>query len=213
MRFISVASVALILFISVPSFAQEWIEYSNQRDFFGINFPSEPKVKDITYQTQYGITLPGHVYTAEEGPSKYSVTVIDWTNYKQKHADLVKSCKARGGEGDECTERSAIDMRGAKMPLSSAASGFVAAARIAIPNRLYRRNTASPTTTMGVRKSIAEYERVTTNVPTVKVGMPAGSGKRRPDWAVPLTACSKPSRKATSTGSRSVLVRRRRADR
>ena len=115
MRFISVASVALIVFISVPSFAQEWIEYKNQGDFFGINFPSEPKVKDITYQTQYGITLPGHVYTAEEGPSKYSVTVIDWTNYKQKHADRVKSCKARGGEGDECTERSAIDMRGAML--------------------------------------------------------------------------------------------------
>jgi len=115
MRSISLASVTLILAIAVPSFAQEWRDYTNQGDFFGINFPSEPKVRDITYRTQYGLMLPGHVYTAADGPSKFSVTVVNFTGYKEKHTELVKTCKANGGEGDQCFERSAIDMRGAML--------------------------------------------------------------------------------------------------
>jgi hypothetical protein len=115
MRLIPLALVALILFISVPSFAQEWIEYSNQPDFFSINLPGQPNVKDITYNTQYGITLPGRVYTAEDAPSRYSVTVIDFTSAKEKHAERVKTCKASGGDGDQCNERSAIELRGAPL--------------------------------------------------------------------------------------------------
>jgi hypothetical protein len=115
MRLIPLALVALILFISVPSFAQEWIEYSNQTDFFSINLPGQPNVKDITYKTQYGITLPGRVYTAEDAPSRYSITVIDFTSAKEKHAERVKTCKAEGGDGDQCNERSAIELRGAPL--------------------------------------------------------------------------------------------------
>ncbi len=95
---LSLAAVALILFISAPSFAQEWIEYSNRGDFFAVNLPGEPKVKDIMYHTEYSITEPAHVYTAEDGASRYSVTVVDMTDAEKKHADLVKSCKACGGE-------------------------------------------------------------------------------------------------------------------
>jgi hypothetical protein len=40
---------ALSLFVSMPAFAQEWIDYSSQADFFAINFPRQPQVKDITY--------------------------------------------------------------------------------------------------------------------------------------------------------------------
>ena len=105
MRSISLASVLLILTVTAPSFAQDWRDYTNQGDFFAINLPNEPKVTDITYHTQYGLTLPGHVYTAVDGTSKFTVTVINFTGYKEKHADLVKSCKANGGEGDQCNER------------------------------------------------------------------------------------------------------------
>ena len=107
------AAVALILFISAPSFAQEWIEYANRGDFFSVNLPSQPKVKEITYGTEYAITLPGHVYTAEDGPSRYSVTVIDYTDTAIKHADHAKSCRANGGEGDQCRDRTAIDLQAA----------------------------------------------------------------------------------------------------
>jgi hypothetical protein len=79
MRRIPFIAAALSLLISGPCFAQEWIEYASQRDFFTINFPSEPKVQDITYTTEYGITLPGRVYSSADGPSRYSVTVADYT--------------------------------------------------------------------------------------------------------------------------------------
>ena len=51
MRRISVMTAALILFLSGPSFAQEWIQYASRTDFFGVNFPSEPRVKDIVYSS------------------------------------------------------------------------------------------------------------------------------------------------------------------
>ena len=43
---------------SRPRFAQEWIQYASKADLFGVNFPSEPKVQDIAYTTEFGITLP-----------------------------------------------------------------------------------------------------------------------------------------------------------
>jgi hypothetical protein len=112
MRLLLVA-VTLILFVSAPCFAQDWIEFSNQGDFFAVNFPAEPKIKEVSYTTDYNVTLPAHVYTADEGKSHYAVTVVDYTVAEAKHAELVKKCKAAGGDGDFCNERSATDIRGA----------------------------------------------------------------------------------------------------
>lgn len=61
MRPISLITTALILVISDPSLAQDWIDYTSRTDFFHVNFPGQPKVQDITYPTEYGITLPGRV--------------------------------------------------------------------------------------------------------------------------------------------------------
>ena len=52
MRLISVMTPALILCLSGPSFAQEWIQYASKADLFGVNFPVEPKVQDIAYPTE-----------------------------------------------------------------------------------------------------------------------------------------------------------------
>ena len=113
MRLIPIAAVALILFLSVPSFAQEWMDYSNRGDFFAVNLPGQPKVKDITYQGEYIVNYPAHVYTADAGQSHYSVTVVDYTEALKKHQEQVKTCKAAGGDGDQCQERSSTDMRSA----------------------------------------------------------------------------------------------------
>jgi len=72
MRQISVSTVVLVLAISASSSAQEWIQFASRTDFFGVNFPGEPKVEDIAYPTEYGITLPGRVYRAASGPSRAS---------------------------------------------------------------------------------------------------------------------------------------------
>src|SRR6266849_2212923 len=112
MRRISVVVAAFILCVSGPSFAQEWIQYASRADLFGVNFPSEPKVQDIAYATEFGITLPGHVYSANSGPSRYSVTVVDYSDAEKIHTSRAEQCKKNGGEGDACQNDWRSDVQG-----------------------------------------------------------------------------------------------------
>jgi hypothetical protein len=102
-----------VLLISAPSFAQEWIEYDNRMDHFGVNLPGKPSVREIKYKIEYGVhMLPGRVYTVEAGGERYSITVVDYTNLQQMEAERVKACRAAGGEGDQCMDIYMHDMRG-----------------------------------------------------------------------------------------------------
>jgi hypothetical protein len=109
----SMIAAALSLFIAGPAFAQEWVEYSSRGDFFSINFPTEPKVESITYTTEFGIKLPGHVYRSEEGPSRYSVTVVDYTDDGKIQEQRSKECLASGKYPDICSDHTRLDLRGA----------------------------------------------------------------------------------------------------
>ena len=93
MRLVSLVAAAIILCLSRPSFAQEWLEYVSRTDFFTVNFPAQPTVRDITYPTEYGITIPGRVHSYEDGPARYSVTVIDYSNVQKIHAERVANCQ------------------------------------------------------------------------------------------------------------------------
>ena len=112
MRRISVMTTAVILLMSGPSFAQEWIPYASRTDFFGVNFPAEPKVQDITFPTEYAITLPGRVYSVDNGPSRYSVTVVDYRDAQKIHTARVEQCRKNGGEGDACQNDWRVDVQG-----------------------------------------------------------------------------------------------------
>ncbi len=93
MRLIPLVSATLVLLVSGPAFAQGWIEYVSRADFFTVNFPSEPTVRDITYPTEYHAALPGRVHSVENGPNRYSVTVIDYANVEEIHAERLKGCQ------------------------------------------------------------------------------------------------------------------------
>jgi len=110
MRLVRLVLAALILCIASPSFGQEWIEYYSRADFFLVNLPGEPKVQDITYPTEYGITLPGHVHVYENGGTRYSVTVVDYASVQKIHAERVKNCK---GYPDTCGNPYNAELRGA----------------------------------------------------------------------------------------------------
>ncbi len=101
---------ALILLMSGPSIAQDWVEYASRADMFTVNFPSQPKVQDITYRTEFGLMLPGHVHSSEDGRSRYSVTVIDYANVQTIHAERVKGCT---GYPDTCGNPYVAELRGA----------------------------------------------------------------------------------------------------
>ena len=94
MRSILLITTVLILVMAAPSLAQEWTDYTSKTDFFHVNFPGDPKVQDINYQTEYGITLPGHVYTVASGPGRYSVTVVDYNPVERLLVEKSKSCPA-----------------------------------------------------------------------------------------------------------------------
>ena len=59
MRLIPLVAAAFVLLVSGPAFGQEWTEYASRADFFTVNFPGEPEVRDIAYPTEYRVTLPG----------------------------------------------------------------------------------------------------------------------------------------------------------
>ena len=116
---ISVTTAALILSMSGPSFAQEWIQYASRADLFGVNFPSEPKVQDIAFATEFGITLPGHVYSVDEGQSRYSVTVVDYNDVEKIHTARAEQCRKNGGEGDACGNPWRAEVQGSLIYASS----------------------------------------------------------------------------------------------
>lgn len=90
MRLIRLIPVAVILFVSAPAFAQEWIEYSNPTDLFTIVFPSQPTVTEIKWPSEYSAVFPGRVYSAQNGASKYTVTVIDYRESEKIHSAIPK---------------------------------------------------------------------------------------------------------------------------
>ena len=73
------AAVVSIGFLSVPAFAQDWIDYVNRAERFSVNFPRQPAVQEITYTSQRGRMLPARVYIVQDGQRRYSVTVINYT--------------------------------------------------------------------------------------------------------------------------------------
>lgn len=93
MRRILLVAAAFILCLSGPSFAQEWIEYVSREDLFTVNFPAQPTVREITYPTEYGITIPGRVHSYEAGLNRYSVTVVDYSNVQKIHAERLANCQ------------------------------------------------------------------------------------------------------------------------
>jgi hypothetical protein len=115
MRRVSLMTAALVLCVSGPAFAQgvTWTEYVSKADFFSISFPGAPKIQEITYPTEYRITLPGRVYSVENGPSRYSVTVVDYRDALKLHEARNKKCAADGGDGDQCQDDGPEEMRGA----------------------------------------------------------------------------------------------------
>ena len=110
MRMIRLVPAVLIFFVSGPSFAQEWIEYYSRADFFLVNFPKQPTVQNITWRTEFGLTIPAHAHVYEDGPSRFSVTAIDYSNVQKLHAERVKGCT---GYPDTCGNPYVAELRGA----------------------------------------------------------------------------------------------------
>ncbi|HLK48377.1 MAG TPA: hypothetical protein VKT49_09595 [Bryobacteraceae bacterium] len=116
MRLTPLISMAVALSVTAPLFAQEWVEFASREDRFTCLFPTQPKVTETTYLSQHEANLPARIYSAEEGQSRYKVTVVDYTQAQRILTEKAKSCPAGaepclGGPGDEGHWRA--DIRGA----------------------------------------------------------------------------------------------------
>jgi hypothetical protein len=87
-----------LLLVAQPVFAQEWVEYTNRVDRFTVPAPGEPKVGTITWDSEYGGTFPGRVYTWEQRRNRYSLTVVDYSDSERIHSEL-KHIAYQGGPG------------------------------------------------------------------------------------------------------------------
>jgi len=116
MRSMPLISIALVFSISGPLLAQEWIEFASREDRFTANFPTQPKITTTTYRSQHEADLPARIYSATQGQSRYSVTVVDFNQAQRILTEKAKSCPAGaepclGGPGDEGHWKA--DIRGA----------------------------------------------------------------------------------------------------
>ena len=84
----------LALLLSVPGFAaaQEWEEYVSLEDTFEVNFPGEPTITETTWTTALEYVLPARVYSAERGPGRYTMTVVDYSGLEALGIAHSKTC-------------------------------------------------------------------------------------------------------------------------
>lgn len=92
MRQNPVVAAALMLTLSAPVQAQEWIEFASLQDGFTANFPGQPTIAETTFRSQFGADLPARVYSAERGPGRYSLTVVDYRPLERILTEKSKSC-------------------------------------------------------------------------------------------------------------------------
>ena len=116
MRLTPLITTGLLLSVSAPLFAQEWVEFASREDRFTCLFPTQPKVTETTYLSQHEANLPARVYSATQGQSRYMVTVVDYNQAQRILTEKAKSCPAGaepclGGPGDEGHWKA--DIRGA----------------------------------------------------------------------------------------------------
>ena len=118
MRSSTLVAAALLLSFAVPSSAQEWIDYVSKEDRFTANFPGQPTVTQTTYTSQYGAELPARVYSAAKGKSRYSMTVVDYSQIEKLLIARAQKCASRtegcyGGTGFSGVGHWRLDFHGA----------------------------------------------------------------------------------------------------
>lgn len=86
-----------VLLMGAPVLAQEWADFTSRDDRFTVNLPGPPTVRAIAWPSEYGVVFPGRTYGYEQGPTRYSVTAIDYTNAERLHAERTDRTEAELG--------------------------------------------------------------------------------------------------------------------
>src|SRR5262245_50463061 len=81
-------SLLIVSLLSVGTVCaqEQWHTFTSVRDRFSVQFPAEPIVKDIIWETEYGGKLPARIYTVKQGAATYSVTAVDYNPLQAQQA-------------------------------------------------------------------------------------------------------------------------------
>jgi hypothetical protein len=74
--------------------AQEWKEFTSREDRFTAYFPGDPVMTKVVWKSEYGAVLEAHLYTGKEGPSTYTLTVVDYSSVEAQLTEKAKKCPA-----------------------------------------------------------------------------------------------------------------------
>src|SRR5437868_2734124 len=75
------ATLFVVLLLSMSGLASaqdDWTDYVNIPDGFHVDFPGQPKITNITWDSWHQFKYPAHVYTFDKGNEHYSMTVVDY---------------------------------------------------------------------------------------------------------------------------------------
>ena len=84
---IAVLLLTSLLFTATAN-AQSWRMFTDPDEFFSVNFPAEPTVRNFEYASEYGATLPGKIYEVRNGDSLHSVTIVNFTDAQRIYQEL-----------------------------------------------------------------------------------------------------------------------------
>jgi hypothetical protein len=73
-------AAACVLLLGRPLFAQEWDRYQNLDDRFAVTAPGQPTVEKIKWKSEYNSMFPATSYRWQQGPNRYAVTVVDYSD-------------------------------------------------------------------------------------------------------------------------------------
>jgi hypothetical protein len=118
MRLTVLIAATFMFPLSGPATAQEWIEFKSVEDRFTANFPGQPTMTQTTYKSQFGADLPARLYSATQGQSRYSLTVVDFSQIERILGEKAKTCPpgaetCRGGGSSTGPGYSRADYNGA----------------------------------------------------------------------------------------------------
>ena len=113
MRRTALMTAAFILAATGMSLAQGFTEYISRTDFFAVSFPGQPTVRETTWTSEAGITLPARIYSAENPRGRYSMTVVDYKDVERLTNERAEECRKAKGEGDACMNGWRGDVAGA----------------------------------------------------------------------------------------------------
>ncbi|MFL2545928.1 MAG: hypothetical protein ACJ0SL_00960 [Candidatus Rariloculaceae bacterium] len=91
MRFLQTFTAIFSFCLGGIAGAQGFEKFTSELDRFEIFTPVELSMSEMGFDTEYGAVVPARVYAGEDGPNRYMVTVVDYTDARRIHAERDKT--------------------------------------------------------------------------------------------------------------------------